>query len=226
MKVSVVIPAYNEEKFIKKCLTSVFNQIVPADEIIVVNNNSTDKTEAIARKFGVKIIQEKVQGMTPARNRGFNSAKYEIIARCDADAVVPKDWIKLIKNNFEKGDIDALSGPTFFNDSEILTPSTIPADLAWRAFRLISKGRKYLFGPNMSLTKNIWERVKDIVNLDDKNVHEDIDLSLKIAKVGGKIGYDPNLIVGISARRLKKHPKSFFLEYPVRIVKTLLVNKK
>lgn len=226
MKVSVIIPAYNEEKFIKKCLTSVINQTVPADEIIVVNNNSTDKTKAIAKKFGVRVVVEKKQGMTPARNRGFNSAKYEIIARCDADAVVPKDWIKLIKNNFEKGDIDALSGPTFFNDSEILTLSTIPADLAWKAFRLISKGRKYLFGPNMSLTKNIWERVKDIVNLDDKNVHEDIDLSLKIAKVGGKIGYDPNLIVGISARRLKKHPESFFLEYPVRIAKTLLVNKK
>jgi hypothetical protein len=91
---------------------------------------------------------------------------------------------------------------------------------------LISKGRNYLIGPNMSLTKDIWEKVKDTVNLDDTKVHEDMDLSLKIAKVHGRIGYDPALVVGISARRLKKHPESFFLEYPVRIVKTFLANKK
>lgn len=223
----MVIPAYNEEKFITKCLKSVTSQIIPADEIIVVNNNSTDKTEAIAKKFGVRIVHEKKQGMTPARNRGFNSAKYEIIARCDADTVVPKNWIKIIKKNFEKGHTDALTGPVFFNDSEILkSTSTFPSHLAWKSFRLISKGRNYLIGPNMSLTKNIWEKVKDIVNLDDKKVHEDMDLSLKIAKVHGKIKFDPALIVGISARRLKKHPESFFLEYPIRVVKTLMANKK
>ncbi len=227
MKVSVIIPAYNEEKYIKKCLISVVNQVVSADEIIVINNNSTDKTETVAGKFGARIVNEKVQGMTPARNRGFNSAKYEIIARCDADTVVPKDWIKRIKSNFEKGDIDALTGPVFFNDSEILkSTSTIPADLAWKSFKLIANGKKYLIGPNMVITKKIWIRVKDIVEMDDKKVHEDMDLSLKIAKVGGRIGYDPALIVGISARRLKKHPESFFLEYPIRVVKTLLANNK
>jgi len=226
MKVSVVIPAFNEEKFIGKCLASIVNQTVPADEIIVVNNNCTDKTEAVARKFGVKIVKEKVQGMTPARNRGFNSAKYEIIARCDADAVVPKDWIKKIKNDFKKRKIDALTGPIFFNDSKLFkSKSTVPSHIAWKSFKFISNGRNCLIGPNMSLTKNIWKKVKDIVNLDDKKVHEDMDLSLKIAKVHGKIGYDRSLVVGISARRLKKHPESFFLEYPVRIVKTLLANK-
>ncbi len=223
----MVIPAFNEEKFIGKCLASVVNQVVLADEIIVVNNNSTDKTEAIVKKFGVKIINEKVQGMIPARNRGFNSAKYEIIARCDADTEVPKDWIKIIKNNFKKGGIDALTGPVFFNDSEILkSTKTIPADLAWKSFKLIARGRKYLIGPNMIITKKIWKQVKDTVEMDDKKVHEDIDLSLKIAKVGGRIRYDSSLIVGMSARRIKKHPESFFLEYPVRIVKTFMANKK
>lgn len=226
MKVSVVIPAFNEEKYIGKCLKSIVNQTVPADEIIVVNNNCTDKTEAIARKFGARIVKEKVQGMTPARNRGFNSVKYEIIARTDADTVVPKDWIKIIKNNFKKKRIDALTGPIYFNDSKLFkSKSTVPSHIAWKSFKFISNGRKYLIGPNMILTKAIWKKVKRIVNLDDKRVHEDMDLSLKIAKVHGRIGYDRSLVVGISARRLKKHPESFFLEYPVRIIKTLLANK-
>ena len=223
----MVIPAFNEEKYIGKCLTGMFEQEVPADEIIVVNNNSMDKTGAIAKSFGVRVIREKVQGITPARNRGFNSAKYGIIARCDSDTVVPKNWIKIIKNDFKKGDIDALTGPVFFNDSEILkSTKTIPADLAYKSFRLIARGRKYLIGPNMIITKKIWEQVKDIVEMDDKKVHEDIDLSLKIAKVGGRIRYDHSLIVGMSARRIKKHPQSFFLEYPVRVVKTFMANKK
>ncbi|MCX6705311.1 MAG: glycosyltransferase [Candidatus Woesebacteria bacterium] len=227
MKVSVVIPAFNEEEFITKCLTSVTNQIVPADEIIVVNNNCTDKTEAIAKRFGVRIVNEKDQGMTPARNRGFNSAKYEIIARCDADAVVSKDWIKIIKDNFLKGDIDALSGPVFFNDSQIFkSTSTLPSRIALESLKLMSKGKRHLTGPNMAITRDVWNKVKDIVNLDDTKVHEDMDLSLKIAKVHGRIGYDPTLIVGISARRLKKHPESFFLEYPARIFKTFWANKK
>ena len=227
MKVSVVIPAYNEEKFLKKCLTSVVNQVIPANEIIVVNNNSTDKTVEIAIKFGARVVDEKKQGIIPARNKGFNSAKYEVIARCDADAVVPRDWIKKIKNNFKKGDIDGLSGPVFFNDSTIFkSTSTLPSRLALGSLKLMSKGKRHLIGPNMVITKNIWGKVKDIVNPDDKKVHEDMDLSLKIAKVHGRIGYDPTLIVGISARRLKKHPESFFLEYPVRIVKTFLANKK
>lgn len=223
----MVIPAYNEEKYIKSCLVSVTDQIVPADEIIVVNNNSTDKTGVIAGGFDVKVINEKKQGITPARNRGFNEAKYEIIARCDADAIVPNDWIKKIKMNFKKGNIDALSGPVFFNDSLLFkSTSTFPSHIALESLRLISKGKRHLVGPNMSLSKDIWQRVKDVVNLDDKKVHEDMDLSFKIAKVHGKIGYDPTLIVGISARRLKNRPESFFLEYPARIIKTFWVNRK
>lgn len=81
-------------------------------------------------------------------------------------------------------------------------------------------------GPQMSLTNDIWQKVRDIVSLDDKKVHEDLDLSLKITKVGGIIGYDRKLIVKGSARRMKKHPESFFLEYPVRVVKTFIENKK
>lgn len=100
MKVSVVIPAYNEEKFIKKALKSVTNQLVDADEIIVVNNNSSDKTVEITRSFSVRIIDEKKQGMISARNTGFDNAKYDIIARIDADVQVPPDWIQRIKRNF------------------------------------------------------------------------------------------------------------------------------
>lgn len=101
MKVSVVIPARNEEKYIGKCLQSLLEQEEKADEIIVVDNNSSDKTAEIAKSYGARVIKEKTQGITYARTLGFNSAKFEIIARVDADTTVPKDWILRIKKDFE-----------------------------------------------------------------------------------------------------------------------------
>lgn len=227
MKVSVVIPAYNEERYIGRCLKSLKNLTVPADEIIVVDNNSTDKTSEIAQSFGTKVVLEKKQGITPARNKGFESTKYEIIARCDADSIIQNDWIKIIKNNFEKLEIDALSGPVFFYDSKFLKLfKTYPSKIALESLKLISKGNRHLVGSNMVITKEIWNKVKNKVTLDDSKVHEDSDLAINIAAVGGSIGYDPNLVVGISARRLKKHPESYLLEYPVRLAKTFWFNRK
>lgn len=226
MKVSVVIPAYNEEKFIKKSLGSVMNQFIEADEIIVVNNNSTDRTEEIALRMGATVVREKKQGMTPARNRGFDTAKHEIIARIDADVIVPPNWIKTIKKSFAKKNYDAFTGPVTFNDLFAEPTSTLPSRIYLESLRVFSRGNRYLIGPNMIIKKEMWLRVRGLVNIDDKKVHEDIDLSLNIIKAGGKIGFDPDLIVQISARRIKKHPESFFLEYPTRMFKTFWANKK
>jgi hypothetical protein len=89
----------------------------------------------------------------------------------------------------------------------------------------MTNGKRYLQGPSMSLRKDIWLKVRDHVSLDDSRVHEDLDLSLNIIEAKGKIGFDPQLIVQISARRIKKHPESFLIEYPVRIVKTFWENR-
>lgn len=225
MKVSVVIPAFNEEAFIGACLRSVFNQVEPPDEIIVVDNNSKDLTAKIAEILGAKVIREKKQGLTHARNRGFNSAKHEIIVRCDADTVVAPNWIKKIRRNFGKHKIDALSGPVVYTDYPLFPKSPIPSKIYLESLRVFSKGKRYLIGMNMSLSQEIWHKVKNKASLEDSEVHEDIDLSIKIARSGGTIGYDPSLIVQSSARRIMGKPRSFFIEYPRKVVKTFLANK-
>lgn len=225
MKISVIIPAYNEEEFIGRCLGSLIGQSIKADEIIVIDNNSKDKTVEIAKRFHVKIIKEKIQGMIPARNRGFDEAKYNIIARCDADAVVPHDWVERIKKNFSKKNIDALSGPVAYTDHPLITNTSIPSKFYLESLRFLSNGNRYLIGPNMSLTKKIWMKVRKNVSLEDSKVHEDLDLSINILNAKGKIGYDPKLIVNCSARRIAKNPQSFFIEYPTRIIKTFMLKR-
>src|SRR5476651_2420897 len=104
-RVSVVIPVYNEGKYLAACLDSLMAQKVKADEIIIVDNNSTDDSVEIAKRYPVKVIHEKTQGITPARNSGFNETKYEIIARTDGDTILPVNWIKRIKKTFENSEV-------------------------------------------------------------------------------------------------------------------------
>ncbi|MBI2049350.1 glycosyltransferase family 2 protein [Candidatus Roizmanbacteria bacterium] len=220
MKVTVVIPAYNEEKHISYALEHLLNQYEKADEIIVVDNNSTDKTSEIAKKYGVDIIKEETQGMIPARNRGFNAAKYEIIARTDADTHVPKDWIKKIKENFIKNkDLVGLSGTTHFYDFPIHNKLQYSQWQNKAIFAFIKSQIKHatLYGPNMAIRKSAWEKIEKEVCLDDNSVHEDLDLAIHLGQ-HGNIKIDPRIIVDTSFRRWKK-PHTY-LEYSHRLLKT------
>jgi len=93
--VSIVMPAYNEENNIVQTLASLCNNVTNRSvEIIVVNNNSKDKTEEFVKGCGVTCILETTQGITPARNTGLSKASGKYILNADADTIYPKDWIE------------------------------------------------------------------------------------------------------------------------------------
>lgn len=216
MRVSVVIPAYNEENYIGQCLESLIMQEEPADEIIIVNNNSTDRTEKVVIKYKATLLNVKEKGVIYARNKGFDSAQFDIIARTDADSKVPLDWIKKIKNNFSTLNIDALSGPISYYDMPLKSPhfSRLFYSAAQQLFHY-----PILIGPNMALSKKIWQKVRTEVCMDPQIVHEDIDVGIHVANVGGKIYNDSTLVVQSSGRRIMTQPQSFFIEYTQRLIK-------
>ncbi|WP_345954721.1 glycosyltransferase family 2 protein [Mucilaginibacter sp. PAMB04168] len=93
--VSVVMPAYNEESTIVQTLASLCsNETKWSVEIVVVNNNSQDKTGELVKACGVNCILETTQGITPARNAGLAKASGKYILNADADTIYPKYWIE------------------------------------------------------------------------------------------------------------------------------------
>lgn len=109
-KVSVVIPCYNEEKTIEKVIKNIPKEIF---EIIVVDNNSKDKSAEIAKKAGAKLVRETKQGYGAALKKGIKKAQGEIIVTLDADGQYPGEKILELVDYFEKNNLDFLNCARF-----------------------------------------------------------------------------------------------------------------
>jgi len=110
--VSVVIPALNEERYINRCLVSVFEQDYPRDrmEVVIVDNGSTDATASIARQFPVQLIREEQRGIARARNAGIRAARGEIVAFLDADCIAKPSWLRVLLSGSDDGKIGCFVG--------------------------------------------------------------------------------------------------------------------
>lgn len=100
-KFSIIVPVYNVEKYIKKCLDSIFNQSFKDFEVIVVNDGTKDNSMDIVKKYDVKVINQENSGLSEARNTGVKSAKGEYIIFLDSDDFIEKDLLKKINDSLK-----------------------------------------------------------------------------------------------------------------------------
>ncbi|MGG5172439.1 glycosyltransferase [Pseudarthrobacter sp. J1738] len=219
LSVSIVIPAYNEESVIRQCLIAAIYQSVPAGEIIVVDNKSTDRTVQIVRQMQteypdtpIKLLsQHTEQGLIPTRNYGLNHANGQILGRIDADSVMEPDWVEQVQKAFADDNVQAATGPVVYYDMP-MRRFGLKADDRMRQLmlRLAKHQYHFLFGSNMALRKSAWEQICDEACRDEKDeMHEDIDLSLHLAEHQLKVQYWPQMVSGMSARRLEDSPKDY-----------------
>ncbi len=212
ISVSIVIPAYNEETHLRLCLEAIAKQAVKPFEVIVVDNNSTDATAAIACSFPfVRLISEKRQGVVYARDCGFNAARGEIIGRLDADSIVALDWIETIQRTFTDPSIDAATGVVQYR--EVCLSSAFNAiDFRIRSFmshRGASLGEQSMQGVNLAIRKSAWLAVRDLV-CHERRHHEDLDLSAHLAQIKRKAIFQPDMIVTGTARQANAKPATFY----------------
>lgn len=222
MKISIALPAHNEEKYIKRTLKSLFNQNYKDYEIIVCLNACTDSTEKIVQELQdespvpVHIIKEKIKGVSLARNKASWAGSGEIIASADADTIYPSFWIKRIADDFKKDKkMVALYGPVYLQDGPLYI--RMIGRCFYPLFLYISRifGNDNVAGMNFAFKKKIFDRVSGY-NTELKSA-EDIDLAKRL-KIFGKIAYDRRLIAWTSGRRfrlgfwkfLEHHTKNYF----------------
>lgn len=205
MTISVVVPAYNEEKLLPTCLQALLNQARPPDEIIVVDNNSSDQTASVARAYGVTIVSETQQGIMPAVYTGMVASKGDIIARCDADSIVPPDWLERIEMILQSSPGAAgVTGVGKFYGTGRLRANFAQSWYMYAYFLLVGSALANwpIFGSNCAIRRVVWREIEGSVHRERSDVHDDMDISVHIPPTQPII-FRPSLVVGISARALR-----------------------
>lgn len=200
--ISVVIPVFNDAEFLRTCLRALSYQRRPADEIIVVDNASTDATAAVAHAAGVRLVREPLRGIWPAAAAGYDAATGDVIARLDADSVPPVDWLARIEDRFSRfPDTAVLTGPGDFYGSGPITAWLgghlyIGGYFVWMGLWL---GHPPVFGSNFAMRRQVWAATRDRVRRTRRDVHDDLDFSMHLGPAE-PVTLDRSLRVAISAR--------------------------
>jgi len=200
--VSVVIPARNDAAFLRRALDALAAQSRPADEVVVVDNGSTDDTAAVAREHGAVVVTEPVQGILRATAAGFDHATGQVLARIDADSVPHPDWLARVEAAFIRSDAPtAYTGPGRFYDinrAGAWAGQTfyLGGYVTWMTLFL---GHPPLFGSNMAIAREAWLRIRDDVHRTDRRLHDDLDITYHLLP-DMTVEYDPALVMPISGR--------------------------
>ena len=160
IKISVVIPAFNEEQLIATCIEAVKNQTFPREqyEILVIDNNSTDKTAEIAGKLGVTVIPYKEnQGFAVTKQFGTSKAKGDIIAYTDADSIPDKQWLTTIERLMQNKKLVYVGGTILSTGNMLINSLFILYDFFARANQIF--GISLIWSPNMAVRRDAFVQV-------------------------------------------------------------------
>lgn len=214
VKLSVIVCTYNRSHLLVSCLDSLVNQTLPVKdfEIIIVNNNSTDDTQAIAERSAeghgnITVVNELKQGLSHARNRGWQEAKGKYVAYIDDDAKARSDWARRVADAFEniKPEPDVVGGKIIpFASGPV--PEWYPGDV-----EILSRGEKKrfltgdelqygFFGSNMIFKKAILSENNGFSAQYGMRGHavgvaEETEFFRRISKRSPVLWYDPDIIV-------------------------------
>jgi peptidoglycan/xylan/chitin deacetylase (PgdA/CDA1 family) len=217
--ISVVVPAYNEAKFIRENLESLQKQDYAGDyEIIVVDNNSQDDTAQIAFAMGVKVILCTRQGVAYARQAGAEAARGQIIVQADADTNYPVWWLTRIQKQFDRhSNVIAVAGTFIYKNP----PWWAFIEFFLRAFfnllSALALGRPYIIsGANFAFYK---KTLLDIGGYDPSAYSADqFNIATRLSKIG-KVMYDRKSWGATDARSVAKPATVIFYDFVRHLLK-------
>ncbi len=223
MRISFVVPAYNEEAYLPACLESILDQTrsLPDGtcEIIVVNNASSDRTREVALRYrSVTVVDEPRKGLTFARQAGFAASSGSLIANVDSDSRLTPGWVAKVLSTFAQAEIAhsanpeahrplvSLSGPLAYYD---LTSSQrrlvhvfyMTAWITYAINRYILRVGSMVQGGNFVVSRAALEAIGGF-NTSISFYGEDTDIARRLNQVG-EVRFTFALKMSSSARRLK-----------------------
>ncbi len=195
-RVSVVVAAHNAGRTLESCLASLTRLRYPNYEAIVVNDGSTDDTEAIMRRYpqfrGITTLN---QGVSAARNEGLHVASGEIVAYIDSDADADPDWLSYLATTYLKFDVVGVGGPNLLPPEDNWVAKCVYRSPGGPTqVMLDDKFAEHIPGCNMSFRKQALE---DIGGFDPifRAAADDVDICWRLLEKGYRIGFSPSAVV-------------------------------
>jgi glycosyltransferase involved in cell wall biosynthesis len=202
LSVSVVIPVRDDAPALAACLRRLAAQTRRPDEVVVVDNASTDASAAVAAAHGARVVPEPVVGIPRAAATGYDAAVGDVIVRCDADSVMGPAWVERLVGPLERAPrLAAVTGLGWFYDAPLGLGRLAAAGYLGAYYLLshLALGSTVVWGSNMALRRAAWQQVADRVHR-DADVHDDMDLGFVLGP-GRRVRLVP-VVVGVSARSL------------------------
>ena len=211
--ISVIVPAYNEEQCIGRCIKALREQQTHLSyEIIVVDNNSTDNTGALARLGGVRVCLERRLGRAHGRQTGVRAARAEILAFTEADCVVSHTWVKQIYSYFQlHPEVVGISGSYRYINSASFSSHIVSWMLDGTSFVYKLFSGNYSFrGTNFAVRKDVLKKAGGF--LQQSAPFDDVECGVRVGHYGS-IHYLRYLLVYTSDRRIRGRLFKFILEF-------------
>ncbi|MFZ7088425.1 glycosyltransferase family 2 protein [Curtobacterium sp. RRHDQ10] len=199
LRVTVVVPVLDDADQLRACLGALARQTRPADEVIVVDNGSSDESVRVALRAGAVVLHEPVRAIGAAAARGYDAATGDLVARIDSDTVVPTDWLARATGWFADPLVTAVTGPGRLRGLGPVEGAFWQSAYMTAYFVLVwgSLARPPLFGSNMVVRRDAWLAVRGRVHRTDPEVHDDIDLALQFDPAW-RTRFDRLLVVSVS----------------------------
>ena len=232
--ISVIVCTYNRVSLLKNCLRSLEKQTADKRmyEVIVVDNNSNDNTDETIKDFtksrlSIQLVKEKNQGLSFARNRGWQEAKGKYVAYIDDDAFTDHDWIaEIISFTKKYPAVGVFGGPYkryFLTPPPLWFPSGYGTLNLGKKVKQIHPPKEWLTGTNMIIQKNKFKKYGGFdtrFGMREKNTiyGEETDLIFRLHKSGEPIYYVPmirvnHLVAGYKYSMLWLLKSDFFHSY-------------
>jgi glycosyltransferase involved in cell wall biosynthesis len=222
LTITAIVCAYNESRLLPGCLYSLRSQTRPPDDILVINNASTDETGDVARAVpGVRVIDEPSKGLVVARETARRAAQTDIVAYIDADCRVPIDWLRRIEARFERSRAPiAVTGPYRFYDWDwsgralLRTYDFLIAPPTHAAVHHVLGAGAILYGGNFAVRRDALAAIGGF----DRRIEfhgEDTNLGRRLTPIG-RIALCQDCWAWTSARRYRAMGKAAVFNVYVR----------